>query len=116
MEAEIYERFEKLCMSETFDIINEYIKKFNVDINYDNGYYLELICERNDIDLLRKFIGLGGNIHLNNEGPLRLVAHEGYILLLDYLINECHGDYKILFNSSACSNKRETKEYLTNFK
>ena len=87
MEAEIYERFEKLCMSETFDIINEYIKKFNVDINYDNGYYLELICERNDIDLLRKFIGLGGNIHLNNEGPYDfptfLSCTIGWLLILE---------------------------------
>ena len=57
-------------------IINDlenYIKTFNIDVNYNDGYFMEIICLRNDTNL---FLNNGANVHINNEGILKQVAHE----------------------------------------
>jgi hypothetical protein len=108
----LYENFEKICLSCNKDEIIDYVYQFRIDVNYGDGYYTELICSRNDLELLKVMISLGSDIHLNNEGILRSVAHEGYIELTKYLIEECNSNYKILYESTAGSNKKETRLYL----
>jgi len=111
----IYNNFEKLCTVANINDLENYIKTFNIDVNYNDGYFMEIICLRNDINLLKLFINNGANVHINNEGILRLVAHEGYITLLEYLINTCKSNYKVLYDSTAYFNKNETKQYIDNY-
>jgi len=63
--------------------------------------------------LLKLFINNGANDHINNEGILKLVAYEGNITLLEYLINTCKSNYKVVYDSTAYFNKNETKQLLT---
>jgi len=104
-----------LCTVANINDLENYIKTFNIDVNYNDGYFMEIICLRNDINLLKLFINNGANVHINNEGILRLVAHEGYITLLEYLINTCKSNYKVLYDSTAYFNKNETKQYIDNY-
>lgn len=108
----ILNNFEYICENGLFDDINTYIKCYTLDINEDDGYYVGIICKRNDVALLRKVIEIGANVHLNNEGPMRTAAHRGNLEILDYLIQQCKCDCKILYDSTACSNKTETIQYL----
>lgn len=62
----IYSNFETICIQENAEVIENFIKKFNIDVNYDDGYYMELICKRNDLNLLKMFVNYNGNVHLNN--------------------------------------------------
>lgn len=111
----IYDTFENICINANINEIENFIKKFNIDVNYDDGYFLEIICERNDIKLLQLFINNGANVHLNNECLLRIASHRGYIEIVDYLIKECHSDYKVLYESTAYSNMPTTKQYIDNY-
>lgn len=109
--AGIYDNFEEICISANKNEIENYVKKFNIDINYDNGYFLEIVAGRNDIQLLDKIIELGGDIHSNNDSILRLVAHRGNVEILDYIIKH-GGNYKVLFGSSSLTNYETVKKYI----
>jgi hypothetical protein len=63
----IYENFEYVCINSNEQEIEKYIKEFNVNVNYDDGYNLELICMRNNLDLLKLIINNNADIHINND-------------------------------------------------
>ena len=108
----VYGCFEDVCINCNEQEIEQYIKQYNIDVNYDDGYYLELICMRNNLDLLKLMINNNANIHINNEGITRLVAHKGYVELLEYLLNNYSIDYDKLFCTTACSNNKLTVDFL----
>jgi hypothetical protein len=108
----IYDNFENVCINCNEKEIDQYIKQYNIDVNYDDGYSLELICMRNNLDLLKLMINNNANVHINNECITRLVAHKGYIELLDYLLNNYDIDYDKLNSTIACSNNKLTVDYL----
>ena len=114
-EEYIYLQFEKLCDSGDESELELFIQTFNVDVNKDNGYYIELICARNDISLLQMFIKRGADIHINNEGALRMSAHMGSLNVLTYLIEKCNANYEVLYDSTAYSNKLIVKQYLDEY-
>lgn len=111
----VYNEFEKICMFENIDTIENYIKTFNINVNYNDGYFMEIICERNNLELLKLFIKYGGNVHLNNECLLRIASHRGYIKIIDYLLKECKSNYKVLYESTAYSNISTIKQYIDNY-
>lgn len=111
----LYDDFEKICYNGSEDEIYDYINDNNIDINYDDGYYTEIICNRNDLNLLKMLIRIKADIHINNEGILRSVAHKGYIELLRYLLENCNVNYNVLYESTACSNNPRTVEILKNY-
>ncbi len=110
----VYDNFIDICMCGEKKEIENYIKKYNVDVNYDDGYYSELVAERNDIELFKIFIDAGYNIELNNYGVMRLVAHEGYLDLLDYIVNKYKIDCSVLLGTSAYNNYKIVHEYINN--
>jgi choline kinase len=67
---------------------------------------------RNNLDLLKLMIKNNADIHINNDCIVRLVAHEGYIDLLEYFLNNYDINYKILYSTTACSNNKKTVEFL----
>jgi len=103
--------FVSIVMNKKYQEFEQYIKQYNIDVNYDDGYYLELICMRNNLDLLKLMINNNANIHINNEGITRLVAHKGYVELLEYLLNNYSIDYDKLFCTTACSNNKMTFDF-----
>ena len=109
-----YENFENICINSNEYEIEQYIKQFNIDVNYDEGYYLELICLRNNLDLLKMMINNNADIHINDEGITRLVAHKGYIVLLEYLLKNYNIDHDKLYSTTACSNNKTTVDFLNN--
>jgi len=72
---------------------------------------------RNELSLLKMLINNNADIHINNDGILRLVAHEGYTELLIYLLllQNCNANYNVLFNSTACPNNKNTQKVLNNY-
>jgi ankyrin repeat protein len=94
--------------------LEQYIKKYNVDINFEHGYYIEIICMRNNLELLKLMLKYGGDINANDEYIVKYVAHEGFIELLDYIFNNYDVDIDKLFRTTACSNNKLTVEYLKN--
>ncbi len=58
----IHNTFEILCMSESLEIIEDFIKQFQpvLDINYDDCWYLEIVTvKRKDIELFHLFVKYG---------------------------------------------------------
>ena len=82
----IYNQFESMCYTENITGLELFIKKFNIDVNGDDGYYLELISKRNDLELLQMFIRNGANVHLNNDELLSSCAHRGLLHIVQYLL------------------------------
>ena len=52
----LHDKFTYICLFGNINDIETYINKYIYDINYDDGYFTEIICSRNDINLLRLFI------------------------------------------------------------
>jgi len=46
----INNNFEKMCMVANKNDLESNIKTFNIDVNYNDGYFMEIICLRNDIN------------------------------------------------------------------
>ena len=111
----IYNNFETVCIQENAEAIESFIKEFNIDVNYDDGYYMQLICKRNDLNLLRIFINHNGNVHINNECLLRIACHKGQFEIIEYLLKHCRSNYKVLYETTAYSNIPETKLYIDNY-
>lgn len=109
---DLYERFGDLCRTGSKKQIEEYINQHGANLNHDDGYFLELIAERNDVELFKMMLEHGGDIRLNNFGVVRLIAHQGYMQLLEYVAKNTYIDLSVLMESSACSNYLEVKEYL----
>ena len=110
----IYEYFINYCEEANKNDLIRYIQKYNIDVNFDNGYYLELVAERNDIELFDVMIKYGGDITLNNYGVLRLIAHRGYLGFLGYLVGKYQINCNVLKDSSAYNNYNEIKKYIDN--
>jgi hypothetical protein len=108
----IYSHFEIICMSGTNDNIKKFISKYNIDINHNDGYYLELIVERNDLELFQMIYDLGAVISLNNYGVLRSASHNGNLELVKYIISK-GGDYNVLFGTTALTNHKHIFNYIT---
>ena len=114
-ETRNYNIFEKKCLYDNENELENFIKKNNIDINFDDGYFLEIICLRDDINLLNMVLRNNANIHINNECVLRSVAHEGCENVLSFLLYNCEVNYNILCDTTASTNKISTKNILNNF-
>ena len=55
----VYDQFAKLLFKHCLSDIENFITRFNIDVNKEDGYYLGLICSRNDIKLLEMVIKYG---------------------------------------------------------
>ncbi len=110
-----YNIFENVCIYCDEKDIEDYIKEYNVNVNYDDGHFLEIICMRNDIKLLKMIIRNNADIHINNEGITRLAAHEGLTEIFKFLLENYNINYKILYKSTACSNYSEIAHILNDF-
>jgi len=106
------DNFEEICAYGNKDDIIYYVNKFNIDINSDDGYFLEIIACRNDLELFKLMVELGGNIKLNNNGSLQIFAHNGNLDAVKYIINECGGDYKVLMRTTAMTNYDNVHNYI----
>ena len=63
----ISDNFENIFMHCNEHEIEQYIKQYNINVNYDDGYFLDqLICMKNDLNLLKMMINNKANIHINN--------------------------------------------------
>jgi len=111
----IYEYFESMCATATQYELQFFAERYNIDLNYDDGLFLEIIGARNDIELIRMCINMKANIHINGEGVLRMTAHRGNIDMLKYLIEECDCDYRKLYKSTAYCNQQATKDYVDTY-
>ena len=107
----IHDKFEYICTYKNGTDIENYVKEFNVDVNYDDGNFLEIIACRNDLELFKMMVRLGGDTKLNNHGSLRLFAHKGNLDAVKYIINECDGDYKCLLDTTALTNHQSVHDF-----
>lgn len=116
IDRKIYEEFENACEEKDYEYIEFFIKKYNINVNSDNGYYLSIISERSDISLMELMYKYGCDIDINNNGVVRRVAHRGDLKMLDYLIREKKAKYEHLFNSTALTNYKHIENYIRNLK
>lgn len=110
-----YNIFEHKCLYDDENELEFFIKKNNIDINFDGGYFSEIICLRDDINLLKMILRNNANIKINNECILRSVAHNGCNNVLNYLLYNCDVNLDILYETTASTNKESTKNILSNF-
>lgn len=111
----IYNQFERICHTENMDNIETFLNTFKIDINRDDGYYVQIICLRNDLCLLQMFIKYGANVHLNNEGALRCCACSGLLHVVEYLLEHCKSDHTVLYGTTAYSNNPVIKQYIDDY-
>jgi hypothetical protein len=104
--------FSKRCATATIKELDYILYTIPIDINYDDGLFLEIIGDRNDVELIKLFIKHGANVHINNECLLRSSAHSGYIEIVKFLIEQCNADYKVLYKSTAYNNVLCIKQYI----
>jgi hypothetical protein len=110
----IYHNFVKICMYADKDDLQMYINKYNIDVNYHDGYYIELIAERNYLELLKVMLDAGVDITINNYNILKSIAHEGDLELLDYVVTRYNVDCSVILGTSAYNNHKCIKEYIDN--
>jgi len=105
-EEYIYTQFEAICMEEkyTHKDIEDFINRFNIDVNYEEGYYLNLICKRNDLELLMIFLKYGADFHAHDECVLKMCALHGRLEMVKVLLNHCKCDHKVLYGTNAYNN------------
>lgn len=111
----LYHWLEELCIDGSINDIKLFFDKIKIDVNFADGYFLDLICFRDDVELLQLFIDQKANIHINNEGILRRAAHEGNHKILKFLLYNCNADYKELLNSSAYSNNKKSMMIINDY-
>jgi hypothetical protein len=111
----IYFEFEHMCQQRDIEELEFFIDKLNIDVNHEEGFYVELICKRNDVELLKMFLRKGANIHSEDESILNNAALSGHIELVEFLIIECNCDYKILYESNAYSNHDKTVKFIDKY-
>eukprot|EP01080_Neovahlkampfia_damariscottae_P009793 gene9793-2118_t len=90
----IHNAFEEVCLLGNKDDIIEFVKSFDIDINYDDGYPMENIACRNDLELFKVTVELGGDVNLNNSSSLRIFASKGNLEAVKYIIEELGCDHK----------------------
>ena len=89
----IYDNFNSLITNGNNNDILEYIKQFNIDLNYDDGYYMELLVEKNDITLIKQIIETKHfDIKLDNYGVLHILSFLKYKEMFDLMINHYNVD------------------------
>jgi hypothetical protein len=108
MEDVIYNQFENMCYDSSLNELKHVIEKYNIDLNYDNNNFIEIICLRNDIELLKLFINHGCKI---NEDILSLVSSKGYLELVKYLVMDIGIKYNKLIRTTAYCNYPEIKHF-----
>eukprot|EP01080_Neovahlkampfia_damariscottae_P011806 gene11806-5140_t len=106
--------FEEVCLLGNKDDITEFVKSFDIDINYDDGYPMENIACRNDLELFKVIAELGGDVNLNNSSCLRIFASKGNLEAVKYIIEELGCDHGPIFGTTALNNYDYIKEYIYN--
>ncbi|MET0570942.1 MAG: ankyrin repeat domain-containing protein [Pedobacter agri] len=67
----VYDKFEELCISGNNMVeIEEYLKTYKFLINYDNGYFFDLIADRGNVELIKLFLKYGTDPTLDNDYAL----------------------------------------------
>ena len=107
MEDLIYSHFTTMCYHSSLDEIQEVIEKYKIDLNYDDDSFIEIICFRNNIELLKLFVNNGCKI---NEDILSLVSSMGYLELVKYLVS-IGIKYDNLIKTSAYNTYPEIKDF-----
>jgi len=106
----IHHAFEEVCTFGVKNDIVEFVKSFDFDVNNDDGNFMEIIACRNDFELFKTMIELGGNI--NSNGSLNIFARKGNLDAVKYIIEELRGDYTAMFGATALTNYDHIKEYV----
>eukprot|EP01080_Neovahlkampfia_damariscottae_P008449 gene8449-274_t len=73
---------------------------------------MENIAYRNDLELFKVIVELGGDVNLNNSAYLRIFASKGNLEAVKYIIEELGCDYGPLFGTTALTNYDHIKEYI----
>jgi len=73
-----YDIFERLCTYGSEKNIEDFIKEFNVDVNFNDGNFVEIICYRYDVKLLEMMIRHNADIHINKEYALYIYCENKY--------------------------------------
>jgi len=110
-EEYMYFKFEEVCMKGNCNDMETFIKTFSIDVNKEEGYFIQLIALRNDVELLQLLLRYGADVHVNDEGILAICACNGYLEIVEFLVEECKCDYTQLYKTTAYSNCARIKQY-----
>ena len=111
----IYLEFEKLCKNGSYNEIEYYIINNDIDINYEENFYINLIVKRGNINLLKLIKKYNGNLHDEDETIIHLLGLYGFTDCLEYVINDCSNDnWKTIINTNAYNNCINTKKIINN--
>ena len=86
MDNILYIQFEKMCYKANYNELKQFIEKYNIDLNYDDYDYINIISSRNDIKLLELFIDHNADIHYNDDELLGVVIDRNNYDIVNYLI------------------------------
>jgi ankyrin repeat protein len=80
----ISDRFERHCFNEDYENIKMYLERFNELVNYDNGYYFEIVADKGNLELIKLFVENGAHIGDNNYVTYICKTYN-YIECVEYL-------------------------------
>ncbi len=101
-----------IIMSQSGSVDNEcsQIIDFFLEIDKDHvlGIYhlLAFTTARNNLQMVKKFVESGIDIHENSEYALRTACEYGYLEIVAYLV-DCGADYRVLDNSAINNASKE---------
>jgi hypothetical protein len=115
MESNIYNFFYSVCINKNCDEVEKYIIDNNIDINFDDNYYIFLLAKRNDINFLKLIKKYGGDLHCDDESLAQIFALQGQLDCLEYIIDDCENDdWKIIMETNSYTNCERTKNFINN--
>ena len=82
----ILEEFEQYCYDENYIKVKEYLNMYKELVNYKDGYFLKIVADKGNLDLIKLFVENGGNINDNNY-ILYTCAYNNHIECFNYLIS-----------------------------
>lgn len=108
-----YLKFEKICRNGSYNEIEDFLVTNEIDINYDDDFYVDLLAERGDISLLKLIKKYNGNLHDEEESVMHILALRGFIDCLEYVIDDCENDnWRMLLKTNAYNNNKKTKMFI----
>ena len=82
----ILNNFEKACKNNDVNSVRKYLERYNFLINYDDGYYFDIVADSGNIEMLELFIEYGENISLDDNYALYICAEKKYDDCVLYLL------------------------------
>ena len=74
----ILNNFEQACKNNDKYTIEKYLDTYKFLINYDDGYYFDIIADAGNIEMLELFIKYGEDISLDDNYALYMCAEKKY--------------------------------------